>query len=451
MGIPPKLLKLIRHLHEGAKAQVFLEGMLSEPFELFNGLKQGSVISPILFNIFMGAIMRRVEYQCHSENLGIPFRYQPSAEIFNAQTNRTDDELYMKILFSLFADDLSMFADNGISMQKIINIFQSEADAFGQEVSEIKTELLILGYDPTTEENNVGPRFTVQCKDGTRKDLTISKAFKYLGSRISNKANMNDEITKRKRLMQQAYEKYAAQYFDNKHVSLWQKLLLCNITVVPNRLYACVTWDYNEWHLAQLEAKQIDLLKRLMLQSQNDGFDILQAVRIAKNHHWRHTYPIACHLHSTHIKYLRRLKKLPSTSQLYKIIRGVILSQPINRMNDKEIFAPFYRPIARTLYFMELGEILEQGMQTLHEERNPTQPYANIHHITHPRHWTSTILIPSIKDLTFIIKRFGRSRFMTQFRRELLRLRDQPDQHTNNDVDELDENLIIWRKPSREV
>ena len=31
---------------------------------------------------------------------------------------------------------------------------------------------------------------------------------------------------------------------------------------------------------------------------------------------------------------------------------------------------------------------------------------------------------------------------MTQFRRELLRLRDQPDQHTNNDVDELDENLI---------
>ena len=177
----------------------------------------------------MGAIMRRVEYQCHSENLGIPFRYQPSAEIFNAQTNRTDDELYIKILFSLFADDLAMFANNGINMQKMINVFQNEADAFGQEVSEIKTEVLILGYDPNTEENDVRLRFTVQCKDGTRKDLTISEIFKYLGSQISNTAKMKCEITKRKRLMQQAYEKYAAQYFDNKHVSLWQKLLLRSI------------------------------------------------------------------------------------------------------------------------------------------------------------------------------------------------------------------------------
>ena len=52
--------------------------------------------------------------------------------------------------------------------------------------------------------------------------------------------------------------------------------------MVPNGLYACATWDYNEWHLAQLEYKQLDLLKRLMLQSQNEEFDILQAIRVAK-------------------------------------------------------------------------------------------------------------------------------------------------------------------------
>lgn len=223
--------------------------------------------------------------------------------------------------------------------------------------------------------------------------------------------------------MQQAYDNYAAQYFQNKHVSIWQKLLLFNITVIPNGLYGCVTWDYNEWHLAQIESKQVELLKLILRQQDSVEFDILQAIRIAKNHHWDHTYPVACHIHSTHIKYLRHLLSLPRSSQLYKIIRGKIAHQ-----NDGgyAIFAPLHRPIARTLYFMDVGDIIEHGLQILHEQRRPTIPYAYEQYRNQPRHWTVTILLTSIKDLTFIIKRLGRPRFMATFRRELLRLREFP-------------------------
>ena len=52
LGIPPKMINLIKALHEGAMARVRVDGVLSAYFELINGLKQGSVFGPVLFNIF---------------------------------------------------------------------------------------------------------------------------------------------------------------------------------------------------------------------------------------------------------------------------------------------------------------------------------------------------------------------------------------------------------------
>ena len=45
----------------GSKARVNIYGKLSDPFFLECGLKQGSVISPLLFNIFFGAIIEEIE------------------------------------------------------------------------------------------------------------------------------------------------------------------------------------------------------------------------------------------------------------------------------------------------------------------------------------------------------------------------------------------------------
>ena len=148
---------------------------------------------------------------------------------------------------------------------------------------------------------------------------------------------------------------------------------------------------------------------------------------MAKNHSWDHTYPVACHLHSTHIKYLRHLLNLPSSSQLYKIIRGTIAQQrrPTNHL---EMFAPFYRPIVRTIQFMEVNELLEQGLYTIHARRQTPGPYEYIQYISQPRPWTVTLRMFDIKDLTNIVKTFGRHRFMQQYRRELLRMRDQDSQ-----------------------
>ena len=58
LGLPPKFLTLITHLYDGAKIQLrFDDGTLSDPFDLLNGLTQGGVIPPLLFNIYVAAIL----------------------------------------------------------------------------------------------------------------------------------------------------------------------------------------------------------------------------------------------------------------------------------------------------------------------------------------------------------------------------------------------------------
>ena len=113
------------------------------------------------------------------------------------------------------------------------------------------------------------------------KRLKLCSQFKYLGSYISSSASLDQEIQIRKQRMQSAYDQYSAQYFENRHVTLWQKLLLFNVTIIPNAIQNCVAWDYNEWHIQQLEFKQLSLLKRIMLQGNYDQFNILHAIRIA--------------------------------------------------------------------------------------------------------------------------------------------------------------------------
>ena len=56
--MPPKLLAMIMCCNVESMAQVNLGGLL-EPFELRCGLKQGAMIAPLLFNVYIGAMMMK--------------------------------------------------------------------------------------------------------------------------------------------------------------------------------------------------------------------------------------------------------------------------------------------------------------------------------------------------------------------------------------------------------
>ncbi len=57
LGVPPRLLRVTRALHEGMRAKVRAEGSLSESFPVSTGVRQGCLMAPTPLNLFYAAAL----------------------------------------------------------------------------------------------------------------------------------------------------------------------------------------------------------------------------------------------------------------------------------------------------------------------------------------------------------------------------------------------------------
>jgi len=55
-GCTPQFLAVLRKFHDGMPARVVLGGLESDPFMVNVGVKQGCVLAPVIFNLFLVAI-----------------------------------------------------------------------------------------------------------------------------------------------------------------------------------------------------------------------------------------------------------------------------------------------------------------------------------------------------------------------------------------------------------
>ena len=52
-----KFLQMVIQLHENQPGQIRLNGDLSEPFPISNGVKQGCILAPTFFSIFFSMML----------------------------------------------------------------------------------------------------------------------------------------------------------------------------------------------------------------------------------------------------------------------------------------------------------------------------------------------------------------------------------------------------------
>ncbi|MCP3679958.1 MAG: hypothetical protein GY782_06675, partial [Gammaproteobacteria bacterium] len=105
-GVTGRLLEAVKSLYEGAKGAVRVEYEQSEFFDLNVGLKQGCVMSPWLFNIYMDGVMK--EIQGRAVDAGVSMMREGSE---------------WKIPVLLFADDTVLLSDNGWELQGLVSMF----------------------------------------------------------------------------------------------------------------------------------------------------------------------------------------------------------------------------------------------------------------------------------------------------------------------------------------
>ena len=72
-GVPPKLLSIVKSFHEGMQAEVRVEDVTAEHFEVRSGLRQGCTLAPTLFNIYISAVV--TTWRNRHEEAGVAVLY----------------------------------------------------------------------------------------------------------------------------------------------------------------------------------------------------------------------------------------------------------------------------------------------------------------------------------------------------------------------------------------
>ena len=88
IGIDPKIVRIIESLYNETECAVVIDGQLTEWFAVKIGLRQGCLLSPILFNIFLEFVMKELKsldstLKFH-DSLSIDIRYADDTTLLSA-------------------------------------------------------------------------------------------------------------------------------------------------------------------------------------------------------------------------------------------------------------------------------------------------------------------------------------------------------------------------------
>ena len=117
--------KLISNLYDNQQACVRTEKGDSDWFNIGQGVRQGCILSPALFNLYAEYIMRRV---LENWNGGLSIGGY-------------------KLCNLRYADDTTLVATSALELEELLLIVKAKSEALGLRLNVSKTKIMIVGSD----------------------------------------------------------------------------------------------------------------------------------------------------------------------------------------------------------------------------------------------------------------------------------------------------------------
>ena len=249
-GVPPRMIKVIRMFHDGMRARVQLnDGDFSAWFNVCQGLRQGCVLSPLLFNIFFAAVIIVVLQRFAEDPLIVSdlvyLDDAPKGECSRPRKEGTLEMVRRAVWGMLYADDAGVVSTSPRGLTRMMGVIVVTCQEFGLTVSVKKTEAMHLWSHPHTPSNELRIEAAGQLYKPTTE-------FVYLGGAISESADLDIEIKRCIGAAWASVRKYSSQLYRRRNARLSLKIRLFKAEVMEAMLYGCATWTMRSQDFSSL-------------------------------------------------------------------------------------------------------------------------------------------------------------------------------------------------------
>ena len=228
-GVPPKIITLISMFYSHFECSVILNNTLTEWFPVESGVRQGCILSPILFLVTIDWIMRKTTTD---KPRGIQWTLFSQLEDLD------------------FADDLALVSSKHSHLQEKTDRLGNFAAQAGLTVSTSKTQVMFINPKVTAPTTING------------KPLESVDDFTYLGSLISKDNGAQKDIKARLGKAQGAFARLRT-IWKTKQYSLHTKIRLYNSNVKSVLLYGSECWRVTKTDMCRVESFHNRCLRRI--------------------------------------------------------------------------------------------------------------------------------------------------------------------------------------------
>ena len=229
MGFSTHLIILIKSLYDGQEATVRTECGDSDWFTIGQGVRQGCILSPYLFNIYAEYIMR-IALDGYEGQVSIGGR-----QITNLR----------------YADDTTLIARTAAELQDLIERVKKTSEEYGLLLNVKKTKVMICGG---TNDHRI---------QADEEDIEVVNTFNFLGSLIVDTGGSSEEI-KRRLAMARSSTISLTSIWKDRGISRKTKIRIMNALVFPIATYGSETWALGAADRKKINAFEMWCWRRML-------------------------------------------------------------------------------------------------------------------------------------------------------------------------------------------
>ena len=233
-GIHGKMFSTLRSMYSNVKSSVRIDSKITEYFDCFSGVKQGCVLSPLLFSLFLSELQSEL---INSTTKGIDIFSDP-----------------IGVLLLMYADDLALVSDNVIDLQRKIDCLEKYCNKWGLTVNMSKTKVVVFkngGFVKESEKWYFGGE-----------KVQVVADYNYLGVIFGSSLNWSKCVKNLSAKARKAVAGIKRLQFTLVSIPVNTLFKIFDTKVKPILLYGSEVWGFQKYD--EIEQVQIKFCKSIL-------------------------------------------------------------------------------------------------------------------------------------------------------------------------------------------